>query len=82
MRFNMIYEANDIEHRLAKPNPSWTTNAQVERMNRTSKEVTVKRCVMRSTAVEGVPHRVRGSIFCLLTKTSSGLTSYEYISKN
>jgi len=41
MRFDMICEANDIEHRLARPNPSWTTNAQVERMNRTSKWVTV-----------------------------------------
>ena len=43
----MIYEANDIEHRLTRSNPSWPTNAQVERMNRTSKEVTVKRCVTR-----------------------------------
>ena len=50
MRFNMIYEANDIEHRLAKPNPSWTTNAQVERMNRTSKGVTAKCCVTRPTS--------------------------------
>ena len=35
-RFDMICEANDIEHRLTKPNHPWT-NGQVERMNRTIK---------------------------------------------
>ena len=33
---------NGIEHRLTKPNHPWT-NGQVERMNRTIKEATVKR---------------------------------------
>ena len=42
MRFDMICEANDIEHRFTKPNHPWT-NGQVERMNRTIKEATVKR---------------------------------------
>jgi hypothetical protein len=43
MRFDMICEANDIEHRLTKLNHRWT-NGQVERrMNRTIKEATVKR---------------------------------------
>jgi transposase InsO family protein len=42
MRFDMICEAHDIEHRLTKPNHPWT-NGQVERMNRTIKEATVKR---------------------------------------
>ncbi len=42
MRFDMICEANGIEHRLTKPNHPWT-NAQVERMNRTIKDATVKR---------------------------------------
>ncbi len=42
MRFDMICEANGIEHRLTKPNPPWT-NGQVERMNRTIKDATVKR---------------------------------------
>ncbi|GEM_PF-2486160 len=42
MRFDMICEAKDIEHRLTKPNHPWT-NGQVERMNRTIKETTVKR---------------------------------------
>ncbi len=33
---------NDIDHRLTKPRHPWT-NRQVERMNRTIKEATVKR---------------------------------------
>jgi transposase InsO family protein len=41
-RFDMICEANGIEHRLNKPNHP-CTNGQVERMNRTIKEATVKR---------------------------------------
>ena len=42
MRFDMICQANGIEHRLTKPNHPWT-NGQVERMNRTIKDATVKR---------------------------------------
>ena len=41
-RFDQICRANGIEHRLTKPNHPWT-NGQVERMNRTIKEATVKR---------------------------------------
>jgi len=41
-RFDQICRAHDIEHRLTKPNHPWT-NGQVERMNRTLKEATVKR---------------------------------------
>ena len=55
MRFDMICEANGIEHRLAKPNHPWTNGPplsdckqspaghRVERMNPTFKEATVKR---------------------------------------
>jgi len=42
MRFDIICEANGIDHRLTKPNHPWT-NGQVERMNRTIKDATVKR---------------------------------------
>ena len=42
MRFDLICKANGIEHRLTKPNHPWT-HGQVERMNRTIKEATVKR---------------------------------------
>ena len=38
----MICDANKFDHRLTKPNHPWT-NGQVERMNRTIKEATVKR---------------------------------------
>ncbi len=38
----MICEVNGVEHRLTKPNHPWT-NGQVERMNRTIKDATVKR---------------------------------------
>lgn len=41
-RFDLICEANSIEHRLTKPNHPWT-NGQVERMNRTIKDATTKR---------------------------------------
>ncbi len=55
-RFDMICNANEIEHRLTKPNHPWShedqktvrgtvfpNGGQVERMNRTIKEATVKR---------------------------------------
>jgi len=40
--FDLLCRANRIEHRLTKPNHPWT-NGQVERMNRTLKEATVRR---------------------------------------
>ena len=40
--FDMLCDANGIEHRLTKPNHPWT-NGQVERMNRTLKEATAQR---------------------------------------
>ena len=56
MRFDMICEANGIEHRLTKLNHPWSledqktvqwtvfpTNGQVERMNGTIEDATVKR---------------------------------------
>jgi IS30 family transposase len=52
MRFDMICEATDIEHRLTKPNHPWT-NGQVERMNRTIKEATVNASTTRATTSFG-----------------------------
>ena len=40
--FELACAENDIDHRLTKPNHPWT-NGQVERMNRTLKEATVRR---------------------------------------
>ena len=41
--FDRVCDEHGIEHRLTKVNHPWT-NGQVERMNRTLKEATVKRC--------------------------------------
>ncbi len=82
MRFDMICAANEIEHRLTKPNHPWT-NGQVERMNRTIKDATVKRYHYDS----------HDQLRCHLSdfldaynyarrlKTLNGLTPYEYICK-
>ncbi len=56
MRFDIVCEANGIEHRLAKPNYPWSheeqktgrgtvfpRGGQVERINRIIKDATVKR---------------------------------------
>jgi hypothetical protein len=40
--FDRVCKQHGVEHRLTKPNHPWT-NGQVERMNRTLKEATVKR---------------------------------------
>uniref|UniRef100_A4WY84 Integrase catalytic domain-containing protein n=1 Tax=Cereibacter sphaeroides (strain ATCC 17025 / ATH 2.4.3) TaxID=349102 RepID=A4WY84_CERS5 len=82
MRFDMICEANGIEHRLTKPNHPWT-NGQVERMNRTIKDATVKRFHY------GSHHQLRTHLadfmaaynFARRLKTLNGLTPYEYICK-
>ena len=82
MRFDMICEANGIEHRLTKPNHPWT-NGQVKRMNRTIKEAAVKRFHYDSHE----QLRVRLAVFMAAynfarrLKTLSGLTPYEYIAK-
>ena len=82
MRFDMICGANDIEHRLTKPNHPWT-NGQVERMNRTIKEATVKRFHYESHEQLRVhlADFMAAYNFARQLKTLSGLTPYEYIVK-
>ena len=82
MRFGMICEANDIEHRLTKPNHSWT-NGHVERMNRTIKEATVKRFHYESHEQLRVhlADFMAAYNLALRLKTLSGLTPYECIAK-
>ena len=82
MRFDMICEANGIEHRLTKPNHP-CTNGQVERMNRTIKEATVKRFHYESHDQLRVhlADFLAASSFARRPKTLSGLTPYEYIAK-
>lgn len=78
----MICEANDIEHRLIKPNHLWT-NSQVERMNRTIKEATVKRFHYDShdqLRTHLADFRAAYN-FARRLKALSGLTHYEYIAK-
>jgi len=82
MRFDMICEANEIEHRLTKPNHPWT-NGQVERMNRTIKDPTAKRFHYDSHD-QLRTHRadfMAAYNFARRLKTLGGLTPYEYICK-
>jgi transposase InsO family protein len=82
MRFDMICETNGIEHRLTKPNHPWT-NGQVERMNRTIKEATVKRYHYEShdQLRSHLSDFLDAYNFARRLKTLSGLTPYEYICK-
>lgn len=80
--FDLACAQNDIDHRLTKPHHPWT-NGQVERMNRTIKEATVKRYHYESH------DRLRQHLQTFLNaynyakrlKTLKGLTPYEFICK-
>ena len=80
--FELACAQNDIDHRLTKPRHPWT-NGQVERMNRTIKEATVKRFFYDSHAqLRGhLNDFVRAYNFAKRLKTLKGLTPYEYICK-
>ena len=96
MRFDMICEANGIEHRLTKPDHPWT-NGQVERMNRTIKEgeadqerrqwrvspLNVKRFHYDShdQLRTHLADFMAAYNFARRLKTLSGLTPYEYVCK-
>jgi transposase InsO family protein len=80
--FELACAQNDIDHRLTKPNHPWT-NGQVERMNRTIKEATVRRYYYESH------DRLRAHLATFLDaysyarrlKTLNGLTPFEFICK-
>ena len=80
--FELACARNDIDHRLTKPKHPWT-NGQVERMNRTIKEATVKRFYyethdqLRSHLADFVV----AYNFAKRLKTLKGLTPFEYICK-
>jgi len=82
MRFDLICEANEIEHRLTKPNHPWT-NGQVERMNRTIKDATVKRYHYDShdQLRSHLDDFLDAYNYARRLKTLSALTPYEYICK-
>ena len=71
---------NDIEHRLTRPQHPWT-NGQVERMNRTIQDATVKRFHYDShEELRGhLANFVTAYNFAKRLKTLKGLTPYEFI---
>ncbi len=80
--FELACAQNDIDHRLTKPRHPWT-NGQVERMNRTLKDATVRRYYYDTH------DQLRGHLrdflaaynFARRLKTLRGLTPHEYICK-
>jgi transposase InsO family protein len=80
--FELACAQNDIDHRLTKPRHPWT-NGQVERMNRTLKDATIRRYYYDSH------NQLRHHLQLFLDaynharrlKTLRGLTPYEYICK-
>jgi len=80
--FDRICCQHGIEHRLTKVNHPWT-NGQVERMNRTIKEATVKRYYYETH--QQLKYHLKLFLtaynFARRLKTLNGLTPYEYIVK-
>ncbi len=78
--FDRVCRENGVEHRLTKINHPWT-NGQVERMNRTLKEATVKRYHYAShdQLREHLQTFVAAYNFARRLKTLKGMTPYEYI---
>jgi transposase InsO family protein len=80
--FDMRCEENSIEHRLTKIKHPWT-NGQVERMNRTIKEATVKRYHYDShQELEAhLKNFIEAYNYGRRLKTLKGLTPYDYVCK-
>jgi transposase InsO family protein len=78
--FELACAQNDIDHRLTKPKHPWT-NGQVERMNRTLKEATVKRYYYEThdQLRSHLADFVAAYNFARRLKTLNGLTPYERI---
>jgi len=80
--FELACALNHLDHRLTKPKHPWTTG-QVERMNRTLKEATVKRYHYgtHDQLREHLQTFIMAYNFAKRLKTLHGLTPYEYICK-
>ena len=75
-----ICDAHGIEHRFTKPAHPWT-NGQVERLNRTLKEATIK--VFHYATAEALDTHLqaflRVYLFTKRLKTLKGLTPHEFV---
>ena len=80
--FEYACAQNSIDHRLTKPRHPWT-NGQVERMNRTIKDATVKRfhSATHDRLRTHLTNFVSAYNFARRLKTLKGLTPYEAICK-
>jgi transposase InsO family protein len=80
--FDMRCRENGIEHRLTKPHHPWT-NGQVERMNRTLKDATVRRYHYDShdQLREHLETFLAAYNFAKRLKTLRGLSPYQFICK-
>jgi transposase InsO family protein len=80
--FDRVCDEHGIEHRLTKIKHPWT-NGQVERMNRTIKEATVKRFHYddHDQLRQHLADFVSAYNFARRLKTLKGLTPYEFICK-
>ena len=80
--FELACAQHDVEHRLTKPRHPWT-NGQVERMNRTIKDATVKRYHYGShdELRRHLQLFVDAYNYGRRLKTLKGLTPYEFICK-
>jgi transposase InsO family protein len=78
--FELACARHDIDHRLTKPNHPWT-NGQVERMNRTIKEATVRTYHYDGHAQlrEHLSAFLNAYNFAKRLKTLAGLTSFQFI---
>ena len=78
MRFAVISEENDIQHRLAKPNYPWA-NGPVQRINQVIKEATVTRYhyETRSELRQYLANIVAAYSFVRRLKPPPELTTYE-----
>jgi transposase InsO family protein len=80
--FDRVCRENQIEHRLTKVKHPWT-NGQVERMNRTIKDATVKRYHYDSHQQfqDHLENFINAYNLARSLKTLRGLTPYEFICK-
>jgi len=78
--FDRVCRENEVDHRLTRVNHP-QTNGQVERMNRTIKEATVRRYRddTRCQLETHITDFIAAYIYARRLKTLNGLTPFEYI---